>query len=210
MTDQSYTHLALLVDRSGSMATIASDMNGGITQLLADQAKLPGTIRVDITTFDDKIEHPYQDVTPEQVTGPVLVPRGMTALNDALGQTIVTLGERFAALVEDDRPGTVIFVVVTDGAENASHEYTDQQVRALVLEQQERWNWQFIFLAANIDAFATGTHYGFSQAQTMQYAPTAHGAAQSFAAASAGVTRTRSGLDADFTQDERDAAGDAG
>ena len=85
MTDSNYTHLALIVDRSGSMITIANDMNGAIRQLLSDQAKEPGYIKVDITTFDTVIEHPYIEVRPDDVKQDVIIPRGATALNDAIG-----------------------------------------------------------------------------------------------------------------------------
>jgi len=207
MTDPNLTLIAIVADRSGSMSQIARDMNGGITTLLAEQAKVPGTVIVDITTFDDVVEHPYEWTRPDDVKADIIVPRGRTALNDAVGATIVRLGERLAALPDDERPGKVVIVVVTDGAENASVEYTLEQVRALVTEQTERWGWEFIYLAANVDAFATGAGYGFAKGQTMSYAPTASGAGQSFAAASASITRSRFGQAADFTDAERHNAG---
>lgn len=206
MTDSNYTHLALIVDRSGSMITIASDMNGAIRQLLTDQAKEPGYIKVDITTFDTVIEHPYVEVRPDDVKQDVIIPRGATALNDAIGTTIANLGERFAALPEDERPGNVIIVVVTDGEENSSREYTTEQVRDLVKRQQDEWSWTFIYLAANVDAFATGGAYGFGDGQTIAYAASSAGVGQSYAAASSLITRTRSGLDSSFTEEERQAA----
>lgn len=209
MTDSSLTLLALVVDRSGSMAHIARDMNGGIRQLLADQANQPGAVIVDITTFDTEVEHPYDWVRPDDVKSDIIVPRGGTALNDALGATIVRLGERLAAMDEEDRPGVVIVVVVTDGEENSSKEYSHQQVRELIDRQTVDYRWQFMFLAANIDAFATGRTYGFAKGSTMSYAATGAGAQSVIATASAGITRTRSGLSADFTDEEREAAAGA-
>lgn len=206
MTDQNLTHLAILVDRSGSMGSIAKDMNGGIRQLLADQAKAPGSVVVDVTTFDTIVEFPFEGVRPDDIKVDVLVPRGGTALNDALGATIVRLGEKLAALNEDDRPGHVIFVIATDGAENSSREYTTAQVAAMVTEQREKWGWEFIFMAANIDAFATGRDYGFNRDQTIAFQASGLGAQSSYAAASQSVLRTRAGLNGAFTQDERDAA----
>ena len=206
MTDPNFTHLALLVDRSGSMAPIASDMNGAISTMLAEHAKAPGKILVDVTTFDDEIEFPYRDVHPNDIAGDVLVPRGLTALNDALGRTIVSLGERLSALNENDRPGHVIFVIVTDGAENASKEFTTDQVSAMVTEQREKYNWEFLFLAANIDAFSTGATYGFDAGQTIQYGFASAGAHAMMAAATASTLRSRSGADGSFTQDERDGS----
>jgi uncharacterized protein YegL len=207
MTDSDLTRLVILADRSGSMGHIQKDMNGGIRQLLADQAKEPGTVVVDIVTFDTVVENPYTGVRPDDVKSDIIVARGGTALNDALGMTIVRLGEELAALPEDDRPGHVIFVVVTDGEENSSREYTAPQVKALVEEQQEKWGWTFLFLGANIDAFAVAGGYGIIRDHSINYAATAKGASSVIATASAGITRTRSGLATDFTDEEREAAG---
>lgn len=206
MTDQDYTHIATVVDRSGSMHPIATDMDGAIKELLTAQAKEPGHVLVDVVTFDTEVEFPYTDARPDDVKGQIIVPRGMTALNDAIGKTIVSLGEKLAAMPEDDRPAHVIVVIVTDGHENASREYDLPRVRQMVLEQQEKWGWNFMYLAANVDAFATGAGYGFTQNQAVQYAPTAKGAESVIATASASMTRTRSGLDGSFTDEEREAA----
>ncbi len=206
MTDKDYTHIALIVDRSGSMHGIATDMDGAIKELLAAQAKEPGFVLVDVTTFDTEVEYPFSDARPDDVKGELIVARGMTALNDAVGKTIVALGEKFAAKAEDDRPAHVIVVVVTDGAENASREYTLPRVRELVLQQQEQWGWTFMYLAANVDAFATGAGYGFGRGQTIAYAATDYGTQSVVSTASASMARTRSGLDGDFTDDEREDA----
>lgn len=207
MTDQNLTLLALIADRSGSMSSIAKDMNGGIATLLAEQAKLPGALAVDIWTFDDHVEHPFDWVRPDDVKVDVILPRGRTALQDAVGSAIVSIGERLASMDEDDRPAKVIVCVVTDGHENASREYTLERVRDLITMQTERYGWEFMYLAANVDAFATGGAYGFRAGQTMSYAPTSQGADAVIATASAGITRSRLGQTADFTDAERAQAG---
>jgi uncharacterized protein YegL len=207
VTNPSYTHLAFVVDRSGSMRGIAADMEGGIKQLLADQASVPGEVHVDITTFDDEIERPYENVRPDDVKGKIITPRGSTALLDALGVTIVKLGETLAALDEGDRPSNVVIVVVTDGMENASQEYTAEQIAAMVKEQTRDFGWQFQFLGANIDAFQVAGNLGFAQGQTMNYSATSKGSRNGMAAASASIIRTRSGLDGSYTEDERTASG---
>lgn len=206
MTDQEYTHICMVVDRSGSMSTIASDMEGGIKTLLADQAKEPGYCLVDIVTFDTEVEFPFIDCRPDDVKGEIIRPRSSTALNDAVGMSIVRLGEKFARMAEEDRPAHVIFVVVTDGMENASREYTKEQVKALVEMQTEQYGWHFLYLAANVDAFATGADYGFAPSSTMPYNATAKGSKMSMASASRSMSATRSGLDADFTEEERKEA----
>jgi len=207
MTDANLTRLVILADRSGSMQIIQSDMNGAIRQLLADQAKEPGAILVDVVTFDTIVENPYTGVRPDDIKTDIIHARGGTALNDALGSTIARLGEELAELEEDDRPGHVIFVVVTDGEENSSREYTAPAVKAMVEEQQDKWGWTFLFLGANIDSFAVAGGYGIRPGSTINYAPTREGTQSVIATASAGVTRTRSGLATDFTEEEREAAG---
>ena len=152
MTNQDYTHLALIVDRSGSMQTIASDVNGAIKKLLEEQAQEPGTIKVDVATFDSIVEFVCTDVAPADVPEDLVNPRGMTALNDAIGQMINRLGNKFKTTPEDKRPAHVIVVIATDGLENSSREYTAQQVKEMVKEQTEKWQWTFIYLAANVDA----------------------------------------------------------
>lgn len=207
MTDADLTLLAVIADRSGSMSGIAADMNGGIRSLLADQAALPGTLIVDIWTFDHSVDHPFDWVRPDDVKADVILPRGRTALNDAVGQAIVSIGERLASMDEDDRPGKVIVVVVTDGGENASTEYTLDQVKALVDSQSKDYGWEFLYLAANVDAFSTGAGYGFARGQTISYAADSGGTQNVVAAASAGITRSRLGGAADFTDAERQQAG---
>jgi hypothetical protein len=192
------------------MAGIATDMDGAIKHLLYEQEKEPGYVLVDIVTFDTHIEFPYTDSRPDDVKGPIITPRGMTALNDAIGSTVVALGEKFAAKKEEDRPHQVIVVIVTDGMENSSREYTLPRVRELVLQQQEQWGWTFMYLAANVDAFATGSAYGFGTAQTIAYDATREGTQNVVATASASMTRTRSGLDGAFTDDERKSAKKSG
>ena len=207
MTKKGYTHIALVVDRSGSMQSIAADMNGGMATFLSEQAALPGEVTVDVTIFDTEVDTPYTLVDALDVEFPILVPRGGTALNDALCTTIVKLGESLAKMDEANRPEHVIVLVVTDGEENSSREYTTEQAKAMVGKQIEEWQWEFIFMAANIDAFAAARDYGIGRGQTMSYDATAKGAGGTWAAASASATRTRSGLVSDFTEEERQEAG---
>lgn len=208
MTDKNYTHLLLIADRSGSMSLIEKDMNGGIETLLAEQAKEPGKIVVDIVTFDTVIEHAYKGVAPGDVKGPVIVPRGSTALNDATGFGITELGERLAKMPEDERPGLVMVVIVTDGEENSSREYTKDQVKALVERQTNEYGWQFVFLAANIDAFAAAGGYGIAKGSTMNFAPSAAGTQSMYANTSRKMSASRvataSGVDNTLMYDDQD------
>lgn len=206
MTDQNYTHLCLIVDRSGSMFTIAQDMDGSIHSLIEDQAVLPGRLVIDMVTFDTEVETPYIDAEPQDIKGTIIRPRGGTALNDAVGKSVVRLGEKFSRMPEDQRPGTVVVVVVTDGQENSSREFTKEQVKSLVTRQIEVYKWTFIYLAANVDAFATGGDYGFAKGSTIAYSATAGGTTASMGSASRGVTASRLGEHVEFTEEERLAA----
>jgi len=204
MTNPNYTHLAFIVDRSGSMANIAQDMNGGITTLIAEQAKLPGELHIDITTFDTVVERPYVDARPDDVKGEIIVPRGGTALNDAVGKTVTELGERFAGMPEDDRPGKVIIAIVTDGYENSSREWEIEAVKALVEKQRDQFQWEFLFFGADsIDAFDASAGYGIGRGQTISFSNTSAGAKGATFAASSYMTASRAGDTRDFTEEER-------
>jgi uncharacterized protein YegL len=207
MTNPNYTHLALVVDRSGSMSGIAQDMNGGIDKLLSDQAEGPSTVKVDVCTFDSVAEYVATDADPLALIGQEYCnPRGMTALNDAIGLTIQRLGNKFKTMKEADRPGNVIVVVITDGHENSSREYTADDVKKMVSRQTDEWGWTFMYLAANVDAFATGSNLGFAPGQTMSYAGSGIGTSNAWAASSSNIARTIAGDQSGYTVDEREAA----
>lgn len=206
MTDSNYTHLALVVDRSGSMMSIASDMNGGIQELLREQAKGEGVVKVEVATFDSVVEFVNTDSPIAEVDGELVKPRGSTALNDAIGMMINRLGNKFKTMPEEKRPSNVIVVVVTDGMENASREYSAEQIKRMVTEQTEQWGWTFMYLAANVDAFATGGAYGFAPGQTINFAASAGGTQSVWEASSANITRTRKGDGSGYSIAERNSA----
>lgn len=206
MTNPDYTHLALIVDRSGSMSGIAQDMNGGIKKLLEDQAKGPATVKVDVAIFDTIVEFPYTDVAPDSITEDLCQPRGTTALNDAIGMMITRLGNKFKTMSEEERPSNVIVAVITDGMENSSREYSAEQVKQMVTEQTEKWNWTFMYMAANVDAFATGGAYGFAPGQTIAYAASSAGTQNVWDASSANIMRAAKGDRSGYLQAEREAA----
>ena len=201
-----YTHMMLIVDRSGSMFNIRDDMNGAIVQLMENQAEEPGTLLVDVITFDTNIDIVHDNVPPLDVKHDVIEPRGNTALNDAIGVGVTRLGNKIRLMAEDDRPEHVIVVVVTDGMENSSKDWTHAQVKALVDEQTDRWKWTFMYLAANVDAFATGAGYGFAKGQTITFASSGESVSNVYAGLHANASRARRGDESGFTQDERDAA----
>jgi hypothetical protein len=182
MTDPNYTALLLVVDRSGSMNQIKSDMESGLNALLTEQRALPGLLTVDLFTFDTEIKHVWKLANSPDLNVQIH-PRGSTALLDAIGIAVTEFGRTLAELPEHARPSTVQVVVVTDGLENASVEYNLVQVREMLRLQQETYGWDFVFLGANQDAVLTGTSLGFDAGSSM-----------TFAAGAAGVDATTKGM----------------
>ena len=165
-----YTHITFVVDRSGSMESTRDDAQGGIDHFLKDQKSLPQKATLTIIQFDEAIETAFGPADIQRFESYTLVPRGSTALLDALGRGIVATGEYLAEMAEADRPGKVIFVVVTDGQENASVEYRLDRIKDMVEAQKSKYSWEFIFIGSNIDAVATGNSFGIQH--TAQYAAT--------------------------------------
>jgi hypothetical protein len=148
------TEIIFLLDRSGSMGGLEGDTIGGFNAFIENQRKLEGKTLVTGVLFDDQYEVVWNGVEAEKVklTTEEYYVRGCTALLDAVGKTILDVGYRLSKTDEADVPGKVIFVITTDGFENASREFTYGKVKELIQHQQEKYNWEFIFLGANIDA----------------------------------------------------------
>ncbi len=146
--------------------------------------------------FDDQYEvvhaHvPVQDVPP--LTDQTYVPRGSTALLDAIGRTIVATGARLAMMAEADRPQVVVVAVQTDGLENASREFSRQQVLDMIQHQEAKYAWQFVFLAADQDAIAEGGRMGFAPASALDYDKDGDGVAALYCAMASKVGEVRRG-----------------
>ena len=212
MTKPNTTLITVILDRSGSMRPIAKDTIGGFNTFLADQKKDPADeARLTLVQFDheyDVIHNNKLLAEVPELTGETYVPRGNTALLDALGRTITTTGQTLSAMPENERPEAVVVVVITDGEENASREYTKAQVAAMVKEQTDVYKWQFLFLGANIDAIQAGASVGVHAANAMNYQPTAGGMDVLLRDVSSNVKSYRSTKqvsDLSFTQAQRDA-----
>lgn len=169
MTKANYTHIQLLVDRSGSMASIRDDAEGGINTLIEDQKAVEGFCTLGITEFDDKYEVPVPPKDIANVGKYALHPRGSTALLDAIGRCITETGAWLANMDENDRPSLVLFAVVTDGMENASREWTHEKVMELITEHTDKYGWDFKYLAAGQDAIQVGAQMGFRASNSMSY-----------------------------------------
>ncbi|WP_079505199.1 vWA domain-containing protein [Mesobacillus jeotgali] len=147
------TEIIFLLDRSGSMAGLESDTVGGFNAFVKKQAKLQGETILTTVLFDDEYEVLWNGIEARhaELTEDEYYVRGTTALLDAVGKTILDIGCRLAKTPEDSKPGKVIFVITTDGMENASREFTYGKVKELIQHQQEKYSWEFIFMGANID-----------------------------------------------------------
>ena len=172
MTEADKTLIAALLDRSGSMQAIADDMRGGFDAFIAKEAKEAGeagTTLVTLAQFDDEYDVVYRNRPIKTVPKLTLEPRGWTALLDAIGRFVTEVGAALAALPEDERPGTVTVVVITDGLENASSEWTAEGVRAAIAHQETVYSWDFVFLGANMDAVEVGQTLGFAPGKSLTY-----------------------------------------
>lgn len=216
MTDSGYTAVFLLIDRSGSMRAIKTATQDAINEFCAAQAHAPGRVTVRIASFDAPgsgtwgPEPWYLPHCPSVAAAAVppfeLRPRGMTALYDAMIHGIDEFGAELAGLAEHDRPGTVLFAVMTDGLENSSEAKADQ-VRAKVEHQRDTYGWQFAYLGANQDAILEGAKMGVPMASSITYDATAgstHAVFESLGAAT--VVAASSGGPVQFTEAQRRAA----
>jgi len=197
---ENLTHICCITDRSGSMATIKEEVIGGFNSLIEKQREEPGECTVTYVQFDNEYEIVFTDTALEQVprlTSETFVPRGMTALLDAVGRTIVTTGARLAAMDEADRPGKVLCIIVTDGLETASHEFPPQQVRDMIKHQTDGYQWEFIYLGADDKAFQEAQSLGIKGGNVAKFAGTRLGAAAAYDIATRAVSSYRAGGDAD-------------
>jgi len=190
VTDPNYTHWTLVVDRSGSMEMLKTDAQGAINKMMAEQRAMPGRLTLTLVQFDTVIETVQNRVDIHAAKDYQLVPRGLTALLDAVGKAIVETGEALAALPEGERPGHVFVMIVTDGQENSSREYRLKQIQALIKEQEERWGWVFAFFGAE-NAAAWGHEMGIWN--TTRTANTSSSTIGTYAVASTGLGNVRSG-----------------
>jgi hypothetical protein len=190
MTNPDYTALLFIIDRSGSMITIKEDMEGGINSVLEEQKKLPGEVTVDVAYFDTELTYHDRFLSLDSASIEIK-PRGMTALHDAIVSSTTTFGDALSQLPEEDRPGTVLVIIVTDGMENRSIVSNATDVKELITQQQDIYGWEFVFLGANQDAIATAKTFGLRDGSSMTYAATRGGAIDAANSIGATITSAR-------------------
>lgn len=167
------TEIAFILDRSGSMETMRQAAIDGFNEFLRDQQAAPGAVRLTLVLFDDELltvhdAIPVAEVLP--LDHDTFVPRGCTALLDAVGDTIDRLGARFAAAPDDQKPGHVAVAILTDGEENSSRRFTWRDIADRIAHQTQKYQWDFLFLGAGPDTIATAAKMNIAAANTARYA----------------------------------------
>lgn len=191
MPNMNLTEIAVILDRSGSMGKIREDMEGGFASFMAEQRRLGGACVVSLYQFDEHFERVYEERPIEQVYTLSLVPRGWTALLDAVGNTIDLVGQRLARKSEPMRPGKVVVLVITDGEENQSRKFSRHEIAQKVAHQRQEYRWQFAFLGANIDSFAEAGRLGMNLRSTANYTADREGVRGMYSSVSAAVSEYR-------------------
>lgn len=189
------TEIVFILDRSGSMSNLTADTIGGFNSMIENQKKEEGEAFVTTVLFDDQYEllHNHKDINDvKPITNQEYFARGMTALLDAIGRTINSVGKRLSDTPEEERPEKVIFVITTDGMENASREFTRATIKEMIEHQQTKYSWQFMFLGANIDAVAEADSLGIAASHSHTYTATAQGTSSVYAAMDDAVSCLRS------------------
>lgn len=166
------TELVFILDRSGSMSGLEADTIGGFNSMLAKQKQEAGEAVVTTVLFDDRYEllHDRIDIrSVAPITDRQYFVRGSTALLDAIGRTIHKIVNVQRHTAPEYRADKVLFVITTDGYENASREYGPEQIKALVEREQKEFGWEFLFLGANIDAIAAAKQFGIGADRAVNF-----------------------------------------
>lgn len=194
MKKTNITELVFILDRSGSMAGLEADTIGGYNRMLVQQKQEPGTAFVTTVIFDDQYELLHDRVNImelEPITMKEYYVRGMTALLDAVGKTISKVGSAQKNSLPENRAGKVLFVIITDGMENSSREYCSRRVKQMIDRQTEKYDWEFLFLGANIDAIATAERFGIRADRAANYNSDSEGTQLNYDAISSFVSNMR-------------------
>ncbi len=199
------TELVFILDRSGSMAGLEADTIGGFNGMLEKQRREPGEALVSTVLFDNESQVLHDRVPLNKVaplTDRDYTVRGCTALLDAIGGAIHHIGNIHKYARPEDVPEHTLFVITTDGMENASRQYTGDRVRAMIQRQKEQYGWEFLFLGANIDAVQTAGRFGIGADRAVNYHADSQGTQLNYQVLSAaiGAVRASQPLDAGWKQ----------
>jgi len=188
------TELVFILDKSGSMGGLEKDTIGGYNSMLEKQKAVPGECLITTVLFDNDYEllHDRIDIRAvSPITEKEYAVGGSTALLDAIGRTIHKIGNAQMNTADDYRAEKVMFVIITDGEENSSREYSAEKVKAQIQRQKEKYDWEFIFLGANIDAVETAGRFGIAPDRAQNYHADSEGTALNFRVMSEAVATFR-------------------
>lgn len=199
------TELVFILDRSGSMSGLESDTIGGFNSMIERQKQVDGQCYVTTVLFDTRIDRIHDRVDLKEIqpmTGKDYMPGGCTALLDAMGNTIDHIVHIHKYARPEDVPEHTTFVIMTDGLENASHYYSSDEVRKKVEHEKEKYGWEFLFLAANIDAVETADRIGIHADRAVDYMADSKGTTLAFKSLADTVCAQRMGapIDANWSR----------
>ena len=190
------TELVFILDRSGSMGGLVSDTIGGFNAMIERQKKEDGVTLVTTVLFDTRIDRLHDRLPIAEVpamTEREYAPGGCTALLDAVGSTIRHIAQIHRYARAEDVPEKTLFVITTDGLENASRRYRLDEVRKLIEHEKEKYGWEFLFLGANIDAVETARHFGIGRDRAVRYHNDAKGQRLNYEGVSFAMSQVRAG-----------------
>jgi len=204
-----YTHIAVILDRTGSMQSIRADTIGGFNAFLTEQKDQPGFATLTLVQFDSQdpyeVIHKFRAIKEvPDLTHETYVPRATTPLLDAMGRGINDLEESITQLEEDQRPERVVMVVITDGQENASREFKKDMVPKMIKQKQEKNDWQFVFLSADLEAIQDAIETGVRMQSAMAFDKDAQGTAAVWESASARISDYRAARSKDVSFKDED------
>ena len=194
---KNYTHISVVLDKSGSMSSCVNDTIGGFNQFLKTQGELEGKATITLAQFNDHYDL-VMDMKPlsgaENLDSYSYVPAGNTALLDAIGRTINSVEGKIEDMAKKSRPEKVIFVIITDGEENSSREFNRDQIMEMINSHKEKNKWEFVFIGANQDSIQAGSKIGVRSTSTLNYTQDTKGITTMYCSLSKGMSdyRTRS------------------
>ncbi len=221
MENNKTVDITFVLDRSGSMQSVVADTIGGFNRFLEDQKKAEGKATVALNQFDDIFDQVYPPTDIQSaalLNKETFVPRGSTALLDAIGRTINETGGRLSMLPEDQRPAKVMIVIITDGHENASQTFNAKKINEMISHQRDVYQWEFVYLGANQDAITTAAGIGISAGTSMTYAANTVGTHRAFDSLCSNTKRMRAAVASgkstkgtmSWTTEQREEQKDAG
>lgn len=182
MTNPNKTSITVVLDKSGSMSNVRNDTVGGFNFFVESQKSVPGDCEISLIQFSNTSEFTYKSKSLQELKQGLLLeeyrPNGGTALLDAIGKAINEKGVELSNLKEEDRPSKVMFVIITDGEENASKEFSVEKIKEMIEQQKNVYSWDFTFLGANIDTFAAASSMGIDMNKSLSFSTTKDGGAK--------------------------------